>query len=830
MSIRTYTVGSNSGARRLDDLSGPWVDVPLNLAPLGAPINVILRDVMTDPSDSNKVFAVGGRDRNQGAYGIYVSDNGGAVWYQPTGDITSDSYVFDTFWEVWVVDSDTIYACGDGGFVFKSTDGGATFNKTGTLPTSDGNPSTVQIQSIHFISATIGIVGLSFPGGALPEIWKTSDGGSTWTRLNGDAFLSGVVDTDEIWGIHLSSDEQTINALGDRRHVVSVDAGASFTAKISFIGGGAGRHLTWRSDTQLWVVGAGGYRSYSIDAGDTWTVLNPHFALSPTHKAAHLFTDTDGFYGEGFDALLSDDAFATGVLSETSPYGVEAVWTTDDNPPDEPCGCPEGTSYNEDTELCEGFETTPATLSGTVYPVEAGEQAISYGWGGTNFYANVDSLPLPIGSAGGVMEDSTSTPVIIQQNVSNSIWGDPATANALATILNNSGVWSSIAADNEWIGFTACVQAPQTKVYYVGLAADNLARFKVNGQLIVEFEGCSNSFNFNYWHVFPITLQAGDNIIEMEGRNCSSVAAFAAEIYDATLSQLTSMTLQAQLDAVKLFTTADQIGTEFHTGENSGYSCPVGWALSLCEGSFVCARTFTAPFTPCNCYLATDCEDPTNTMLVTTEDSLDLDTVYKFDGFSECWAVESSEDCEFDASVIAVDESHQDCQHCLGLCYILTDCAGVESDVKVDNNFAAYVGQVITLKTCPDICWTVSEAPDCDNTTTVFFKEAFADCDTCDPPVVEDNTITLKPRRVEPGYNPPACDPDYYESVLCNLSEAVFQKVASDRYGIEFCCEVDLQKYRIKYELLKLKSIYDPYTCVTCCDPSDVDAEIIAPE
>ena len=830
MAIRTYTVGDKSGVRRLDELTGPWVDVPLNLAPLGAPIDVILRDVMTDPVDSNKVFVVGGRDRDQGAYGIYVSANGGAVWSQPGGDITSPLYDFNTFWEVWVVDSNTIYACADNGFIFKSTDGGATFNKTATLPTSDGNPdNNFQVQAIHFISADTGIIGTS-ANGAVPEVWKTIDGGATWTRLNGDNFLSGAVDPDEIVGIHLSADEQVINVTGDRRQIRSVDAGANFTGIVNFQALGArGRHLTWRDDDNLWIIGSGSYRAVSTDAGATVTVLNPFFALSPDQRAGHLFTDDDGFFDQGYDILQSSDQLATGLLSETSPYGIEAVWTLDDNPPPEPCGCPEGTIYNPATELCEGFETMAATLSGTIYPVEAGQQATSYGWGGTNFYENVDSLPQPISSNGGVMQDATNSPLVIQQNVSNSVWGDVPTATALTTILNTSGVWSSTALDNEWIGFTACVNAPQTKVYYVGLAADNLARFKVNGQTIVEFEGCSNTFNFNYWHVFPITLQAGDNIIEMEGRNCSSVAAFAAEIYDATLSQLTSMTLQAQLDAVKIFTTQDQIGNDFHSGESSGYSCPPGWALSLCDGAFTCARTLEAPFIPCNCYLAMDCEDPTITMLVTTQDPLDLNSTYKFEGSDQCWTVIESDQCEFNAPIINVTETHPDCRFCLGLCYILTDCEGNETDIKTDVDLSAYVGQVIQITTCPDVCWQVSEAPDCDGTLqNVNFVESFADCDTCLPPPPEPEPVVLRPRAINPGIIVKACSADYIEEVECRYAEIRYQEVVSKRYGIEFCCKDERRKWHIKHELLKLDMIHDPNVCPNptpgCCVPTNVSA------
>ena len=179
MAIKTYSVGGNSQVRRLDDLGSSWVSVPLNLQPLGTPINVVLRDVMTDPINPEKVIAVGGRSDSTGATGIYVSYNSGGVWEQPGGDITDfSSNVFNTFWEVWFVDSDVIYACGNNGYLFKSIDGGATFNRTTALPTNDGLPSVnFPSFSTHFITPDIGIVG------SKESIFKTVDGGTTWTKI-----------------------------------------------------------------------------------------------------------------------------------------------------------------------------------------------------------------------------------------------------------------------------------------------------------------------------------------------------------------------------------------------------------------------------------------------------------------------------------------------------------------------------------------------------------------------------------------------------------------------------------------------------------------------
>lgn len=53
-------------------------------------------------------------------------------------------------------------------------------------------------------------------------------------------------------------------------------------------------------------------------------------------------------------------------------------------------------------------------------------------------------------------------------------------------------------------------------------------------------------------------------------------------------------------------------------------------------------------------------------------------------------------------------------------------------------------------------------------------------------------------------------DIEYHNRVNCSFAEAVYQKMATERYGIEFCCETDLQRYKVEKELLDLNQLVHP--------------------
>lgn len=46
-----------------------------------------------------------------------------------------------------------------------------------------------------------------------------------------------------------------------------------------------------------------------------------------------------------------------------------------------------------------------------------------------------------------------------------------------------------------------------------------------------------------------------------------------------------------------------------------------------------------------------------------------------------------------------------------------------------------------------------------------------------------------------------------YNSTMCAFAEAMFQKMASDRYGIEFCCSLELESLKLEKEKLELNDL-----------------------
>jgi hypothetical protein len=251
-------------------------------------------------------------------------------------------------------------------------------------------------------------------------------------------------------------------------------------------------------------------------------------------------------------------------------------------------------------ETVEFFDNQPATSYGTFLTAFTGSSSSSYNILGTAFYNSNLTGKIPYSLTSTILSDADSVVITSDVVVSgNNLWA--ANGSAANGRLNNCGIWATKGApdpnepENEWIGFSKCIEISTSGIYSIGVAADNNARFKINGELFYDADIVSTS-TFTYWRVFEVTLSAGTNVIELEGRNESARASFGAEIYQADIATLSAMTTTSELEDVIIFSTKDfrwetngNIPVVFDLGQNSGYSCPAGYFLNKCGTGVTCS-------------------------------------------------------------------------------------------------------------------------------------------------------------------------------------------------------------------------------------------------
>jgi len=228
--------------------------------------------------------------------------------------------------------------------------------------------------------------------------------------------------------------------------------------------------------------------------------------------------------------------------------------------------------------------------------------------------SQINNLPafLPVsrtsdvyGQFGSVVYDAgynvngTGTFTALDPYLTNTVWSNPSPYTAQVGPVNRAGIWNSLGDGpyNEWVGVTKEINVPTTKTYYVGIAGDNAARIKIGCNLIVDFDPNAMATNhntdiqvtFKMFHVYPVTLTAGKNYVELYGMNYGSIAVFAAEIYDNTRAELLAATSLSDLNII--FSSSSLIGDSI---SNFNYVCPDCQAPEQqLDGSYNCITTLT---------------------------------------------------------------------------------------------------------------------------------------------------------------------------------------------------------------------------------------------
>jgi hypothetical protein len=246
----------------------------------------------------------------------------------------------------------------------------------------------------------------------------------------------------------------------------------------------------------------------------------------------------------------------------------------------------------------------------------------------------------------------------------------------------------------------------------------------------------------------------------------------------------------------------------------------------------------------------------------------------------DCWEINLLNSSIPSDIPVNVSNSFANCLECSQPYYLLQDCSTVDPELNIITltDLSAYVGQVITIDSCPGVCWQVSAADTAMGNQIVNIDSDFGTCEecmasmTCACNTVTNNTIgaieydyidcdgmlqtvvvngnttspkicmvkwlttdttstfrtygacinqqcpvvTYPKRTVRPGYNTPGCTPEQYERIMCNFSEGYYREVMVQAYGITPCCGEDDYLWEIRKELIELKAIEDPnYKCLT---------------
>jgi len=649
------------------------------------------------------------------------------------------------------------------------------------------------------------------------------------------------------------------------------------------------------------------------------------------------------------------------------------------------CGCPEG--YELIDNECVQESTTPAEYTGNLLTVTAGNKTSSYSKYGLRLYPDVSALPLPLvgagtGSSFRLYDNYGTGPEVvplISSGVQSTLWGADNYIGAPAQIagcgtgasggrLNTVGIWATGAPTkssvvSSWnaanpsnlyadltvqqkldvlepakISFEFCVDVEKTRQYLVGIAGDNEVFIEVDG-VLVAYVGVPDHYNsstgestleFNYWHVFPLTIPTGQRTIKLSGINYYSLASFGAEIYDISLSDFqANLTTPfsaapdcgnepADLEPYIIFSTRDYIGQQIPDPSTPGqWTCPDGSELDFCNGvpqcsiiskvdQLSCCYLIDAcdneepPFLiqldptettelvigniysfadrgeilrgcykvlqqdPCDspvvtlvtvsedygsdscevcvpCYELTDCANPENTLIIKWDkdiDPLDPNQTYIFDfAPNTCWTPELQfSPCEGTLYTAEnITDTYVSCEECNKVCYRITDCTDPERVYYTEEDYSAYVGSVIQYSVDDVIYCASVDTYICRTQTYDLFpytvEDCFKTCEACYPPPPEPAPVfEVKSRTVKPGYDTPACTPAYWDKVKCRFSEIMFQQMATDRYGIEFCCEDDKIKWEVKNELLNLAAINDPDICNETCDQSQTEVTAGEPQ
>jgi hypothetical protein len=255
---------------------------------LGLDATVTIGRIVVDPVNTNNVFvaATGNLFTRNLDRGVFRSQNGGQTWTKVlfVSDIagavdlaidpTTPSRIFAATWERIRTPSDRTYG-GPGSGLWRSLDGGTTWSLlAGGLPASSTQPGRIGVAVAASSPSTVYAIFSRKADSSLDGLFRSTDGGTTWTRQTATN-LSSIIGAQAFWSGRLfvgpgNPSDVWIDGVGLAR---SSNGGATFS---SVAGLHADHHAQWflpaNPSTILKGTDGGLYRS--TNNGAAWTHFN----------------------------------------------------------------------------------------------------------------------------------------------------------------------------------------------------------------------------------------------------------------------------------------------------------------------------------------------------------------------------------------------------------------------------------------------------------------------------------------------------------------------------------------------------------------------------
>ncbi len=376
-------------------------------------------------------------------------------------------------------------------------------------------------------------------------------------------------------------------------------------------------------------------------------------------------------------------------------------------PNNAPCGCSTGFNLNPSTLYCEQVLTTSATSNVVPTPFQRANTSAQYGSNGVVFYENIDNKVMPLKDNPNNIEDAVPSALVKQ--TAGGFWRNNSGSDGR---LNDVGIFAppTVIVD-EWFGFTKCFDVDTEAEYNFGIGGWHEVRMRLNGEEIIWLQ--DRDFACEQWHVIPITLKAGVNIIEVEGKEPSTGdGSIGFELYKENQAGVMGWTNLSELNDALVFSSLEFDGTDVFTGFN-GWTCPTGYAVDYCNGGDfpVCTWIRREDANPCTYGVVKVNEYP-----------------------CDCWEVLYPVDLLTSSQPVILDTSHDNCPSCLAT---LGDCDRHERDVSYAQ-IIKLPEPIIPNKGFKECCYDnlvlahLTDSSDYKNDYNSFYFKRQQSFDTCD--------------------------------------------------------------------------------------------------